>query len=417
MVPCLGEVTVRRNIFNTQSLPPLIPMKAVVFGGAGVIGSYAVQCLAQMNTFSQITIADADEKRAQEIVKTSPKIDFIKVDALDEKSLQKSLDGADVAVNCIGPFYKFAPKIMNVAIKKGVNYVDVCDDYDATETLLDEYQKPAKDAGVTCIVGLGASPGLTNIIAAFGASQMTSVKEVKVFVVRSIEEGGGGAIPYHMMHCFLGKIPIFKNGRFEKAQGLVDGEEYVTLPPPIGQVPVWYFGHPETVTIPRYIKGVQNVCCKGSYLPQYFRDELVKMEALGLTSDKPIMLPGGQSMKPQDFAAGYIRIIRQRALDAEKPVASGGSVLVRVSGDVNGNPMVFELSGSSHMRPGTGTPVAVGAKMLAEGAIKKPGVYAPEGCIPPQNFIMNFMAIEGFGEIWLSTTQKMTAALLAKILK
>ena len=69
------------------------------------------------------------------------------------------------------------------------------------------------------------------------------------------------------------------------------------------------------------------------------------------------------------------------------------------------------------MRPGTGTPVAVGAKMLAEGAVKKPGVYAPEGCIPPQNFIMNFMAIEGFGEIWLSTTQKMTAALFAKILK
>lgn len=392
-------------------------MKVIVFGGAGVIGSFAVQCLARMNTFSHITIADADENRAQAIVKASPKIDFIKTDATDEHSLTKSLEGADVAVNCIGPFYKFAPKIMNAAIKRGVNYVDVCDDYDATETLLDDYQKPAKDAGVTCIVGLGASPGLTNIIAAFGASQMTSVKEVTVFVVRSIEEAGGGAIPYHMMHCFLGKIPIYKNGRFEKAQGLVDGEEYVTLPPPIGQVPVWYFGHPETVTIPRYFKGVQNVCCKGSYLPQYFRDELVKMEALGLVSDKPILLPGGQSMKPLDFAAGYIKVIRQRALDSVKSVPTGGSVLVRVSGDVNGSPIVFELSGSSDMRSGTGTPVAVGAKMLAEGAIKKPGVYAPEGCIPPQQFIMNFMSIEGFGEVWLTTTQKMTAALLAKTLQ
>ena len=392
-------------------------MKAVVFGGAGVVGSYAVQSMARMNTIDTIVVADADEKRAQEIVKTNSKIDFIKVDATDEKSLQKSLDGADVAVNCIGPFYKFAPKIMNAAIQKGVNYVDICDDYDATETLLDDYHQPAKDAGVTCIVGLGASPGLTNIIAAFGASQMTHVKEIKVFVVRSIEEAGGGAIPYHMMHCFLGKIPIYKNGRFEKAQGLVDGEEYVTLPPPVGQIPVWYFGHPETVTLPRYIKGVQNVCCKGSYTPQLFRDELVKMEALGLTSDKPIMLPGGQSMKPQDFAAGYIRVIRQRALDAVKPNQTGGSVLVHVSGDINGNPTVFELSGSSDMRSGTGTPAAVGAKMLAERTIKKPGVYAPEGCIPPQNFIMNFMSIEGFGEVWLTSTQKMTAALLAKTLK
>jgi saccharopine dehydrogenase-like NADP-dependent oxidoreductase len=69
------------------------------------------------------------------------------------------------------------------------------------------------------------------------------------------------------------------------------------------------------------------------------------------------------------------------------------------------------------MRSGTGTPAAVGAKMLAERTIKKPGVYAPEGCIPPQNFIMNFMSIEGFGEVWLTSTQKMTAALLAKTLK
>jgi saccharopine dehydrogenase-like NADP-dependent oxidoreductase len=392
-------------------------MKVVVFGGAGVIGSYAVQCLARMNTFSQITVADADENRAQALVKTNPKIDFIKIDATDEKSLQKALEGADVAVNCIGPFYKYAPKIVKAAIAKGVNYVDVCDDYDATETLLDEYNKPAKDAGVTCIVGLGASPGLTNIIAAFGASQLTNVKEVTVFVVRSIEEGGGGAIPYHMMHCFLGKIPIYKNGRFEKAQGLVDGEEYVTLPAPFGQVPVWYFGHPETVTMPRYFKGVQNVCCKGSYVPQLFRDELVKMEALGLVSDTPIQLPQGQSMKPLDFAAGFIPVIRKRVLEAVKPVLHGGSVMVRVIGDVNGDPMTFELSGASNMREGTATPVAVGAKMLAEGVIKKPGVYAPEGCIPPQAFILNFMAIEGFGEVWLTSTQKMTRDLLAKTMK
>jgi saccharopine dehydrogenase-like NADP-dependent oxidoreductase len=392
-------------------------MKVVVFGGAGVIGSFAVQCLARMNTFSQITIADADDQRAQAVVKTSPKIDFIKTDATDEKSLQKSLEGADVAVNCVGPFYKFAPKIMSAAIKKGIGYVDVCDDWDTTATLLDDYQKQAKDAGVTCIVGLGASPGLTNIIAAFGASQMTSVNDIKIFVVRNIEEGGGGAIPYHMMHCFLGKIPIYRNGAYEKAQALVDGEEYVTLPPPYGQVPVWYFGHPETITLPRYIKGVQNVCCKGSYIPQMFRDEIVKVEALGMVSEKPITLPNGVTMKPIDFAAGWIRAIRQRVLETAKPGPAGGSVLVRITGDVNGSPMVFELAGSSDMRSGTGTPAAVGAKMLVEGSIKKPGVYAPEGCIPPQQFIMNFMSIEGFGEVWLSTTQKMTAALLAKTMQ
>ena len=154
-------------------------MKAVVFGGAGVVGSFAVQCLAKMDTFSNITIADIDETRAKNIVKTNEKIDFIRTDATDDKSILKSLEHADVAVNCVGPFYKFAPRIVKAAITKGINYVDVCDDYDITETLLNDYHKMAQNAGVTCIIGLGASPGLTNMIAAFGAKQLTNVREVK----------------------------------------------------------------------------------------------------------------------------------------------------------------------------------------------------------------------------------------------
>jgi saccharopine dehydrogenase-like NADP-dependent oxidoreductase len=384
-------------------------MKAVVFGGAGVVGSFAVQCLAKMETFSSITIADIDEARAKTIAKASKKIDFVRTDATDDKSLQTSLKDADVAVNCVGPFYKFAPRIMKAAITKGINYVDVCDDYDATLTLLDDYHTMAQKAGVTCIIGLGASPGLTNMIAAFGAKQLTNVREVKVFVARGIEEEAGGAIPYHMMHCWLGKIPIYRNGRFEKAQGLVDGEEYVTFPHPYGQVPCYYFGHPETVTIPRYIKGIQNVCCKGTFFPREFRDALVQIESLGMLSENPVTA-AGTTIKPLDFTAGYINVVRKRIIEQVKTIPSGGTVMVRIAGDLDGEPKTFEFSGRSHMREGTGTPVAVGAKMLAEGEIKSPGVYAPEGCIPPEDFVMNFMALEGFGDVWLTTTQKMTGS-------
>lgn len=384
-------------------------MKAVVFGGAGVVGSFAVQCLAKMDTFSNITIADIDETRAKNIVKTSEKIDFIRTDATDDKSILKSLEHADVAVNCVGPFYKFAPCIVKAAITKGINYVDVCDDYDITETLLNEYHKMAQNAGVTCIIGLGASPGLTNMIAAFGVKQLTNVREVKIFVARGIEEEAGGAIPYHMMHCWLGKIPIYRNGKFEKAQGLVDGEEYVTFPDPYGQVPVYYFGHPETVTIPRYIKGIQNVCCKGTFFPRKFRDALVQIESLGLLSEKPITV-AGTAIKPLDFTAGYINVVRKKIIETVKTSPSGGTVMVHVAGDLDGEPKTFQYAGTSHMREGTGTPVAVGAKMLAEGEIKSPGVYAPEGCIPPEDFVMNFLALEGFGDVWLTTTQKMTGS-------
>ena len=50
---------------------------------------------------------------------------------------------------------------------------------------------------------------------------------------------------------------------------------------------MYYFGHPETVTLPRYIK-VRNVCCKGTFYPSIFRELLLNLEQIGLLSDKEL---------------------------------------------------------------------------------------------------------------------------------
>ncbi len=381
-------------------------MEITVFGGAGVIGSYAVKCLSEMDTFSRIVIADSNEKKAKEICKINNKIDFKKVDATNENNLKSVLKDIDIAINCIGPFYKFSPKILNSVIESGVNYVDVCDDYDATEKLLDNYDKKAKDAGTTCIVGLGASPGLTNIIASFATNQLSSVDSIKIYVTRSIEEEAGEAIPYHMLHCWLGDIPIYKNGRFQKVRGLIDGEEYTRFPEPFGQSAVYYFGHPESITLPRYIKGVKNVCCKGSFFPTEFRNTLLQLQNLGLLSEKPINIKGHE-IKPIDFTAGYLDIFRKKIIEKSGKIPPGGSVMVEVTGKDEDQTKTIRYSGISHMRQGTATPAVIGAKMIAEGNINKPGVNAPEGSIPPEEFIMNFLNIQNIGDAWLTITQKM----------
>jgi hypothetical protein len=40
--------------------------------------------------------------------------------------------------------------------------------------------------------------------------------------------------------------------------------------------------------------------------------------------------------------------------------------------------------------------------------IKSPGAHAPERCISPKEFVMNFLDIEAFGDIWMTFTQKMS---------
>jgi len=62
-------------------------MKIVVLGGSGVIGSYAVKYLSNMDIFSRVLIADSNEKKAKELSKISNKIDFKKIDATDMKKV------------------------------------------------------------------------------------------------------------------------------------------------------------------------------------------------------------------------------------------------------------------------------------------------------------------------------------------
>jgi len=385
-------------------------MKAVVLGGAGVIGSHVVTCLSKTDVFTSVVIGDLNEQRAREIGKKQERIDFISVDATDRTSLTRALQDADVVVNCVGPCYKFAPLILETAIEQGVDYVDVCDDYDTTQTLLDDYHQAARERDVTCIVGLGASPGLTNVIASYAATQLTSVNKVTVYVTRGIAEKAGAAIPYHMLHCWLGPVPVYRHGAFQTARGLVDGEEYVTFPEPFGQAPVYYFGHPETVTIPRYLKDVDNVCCKGTFFPAQFRQALLQAEGLGLLSPTPIDVKG-KEVAPLDFTAAYVSSLGKSMVSRGDSIPSGGAVMVTVAGEKNGQPKIYRFAGTSHMREGTATPAALGATMVATGDIVSPGVHAPEGCVPPRKFINALLEEKLFGDVWLTVTEKISGPL------
>jgi len=385
-------------------------MKAVVLGGAGVIGSHVVQRLSSTDVFSSVHVADVNEQRAREIAAGADILEPQHLDVTDRQSLRKTLADADVAVNCVGPFYRYAPSILEAAIEAGVDYVDVCDDYDTTEAVIDSLHQRAKDVGVTCIVGLGASPGLTNVIAAHAAGMLDEVSDVAIYVTRGIGEQAGAAIPYHMLHCWLGEVPVYRKGQRSMKRGLVDGEQYVTFPEPFGQAPVYYFGHPETVTIPRYIPGVRNACCKGTFFPATFREALLRAESLGLLSETPIDVKG-HDIAPLDFMAAYVSSLGGAMLRKHQDIPPGGAVMVEVAGTRDGEPKTYRYAGTSHMREGTATPAALGAMMIAGGDISSPGVQAPEACVPPQHFLNRMMQENVFGDIWMSTTEKITGEL------
>jgi saccharopine dehydrogenase-like NADP-dependent oxidoreductase len=77
----------------------------------------------------------------------------------------------------IGPFYKYERKVASACIEAGVNYVSICDDYDAAAEFM-ELDEEAKQAGVTAITGVGWTPGTTNVFARLAAEQLDEVDEI-----------------------------------------------------------------------------------------------------------------------------------------------------------------------------------------------------------------------------------------------
>ena len=56
-------------------------------------------------------------------------------------------------------------------------YFDICDDWRPTLELL-ELSDKAKKAGITAIIGIGASPGLTNLMAVLAYNELDEVDEI-----------------------------------------------------------------------------------------------------------------------------------------------------------------------------------------------------------------------------------------------
>jgi len=366
--------------------------KVVVLGGSGAVGSVAVKTLAATDYFSEIIAADLNTGRAKEIAAAFPgKVKAKKIDVLDEPKLRQLFKGADVALNCTGPFYKFVKPILKAAIAEKRNYVDVCDDVDVTLEILDWDAKAKKD-GVSCLIGMGSSPGATNLLAAMASfNLLDETDSIDIFHAHGGEPFEGQGVIGHRFHCMSIDIPMFLDGemkyvKYFEPSGIALRETFEF--PLLGPVPLYPYPHPEQVTIPRFIKCKQ-VTNKGSVLPNEYYELTRDLCGLGLGSKDPVLVKG-KPVVPQEFATAFIIRERERILKETKFGSQRGCVSVIVKGKKDGKARAFRFhlfSGTQALGEGTGIPAAVGAIIMLEGKVSRKGVMPPEGMVKPLDFL------------------------------
>jgi saccharopine dehydrogenase (NAD+, L-lysine-forming) len=362
-------------------------MKALVLGGFGIMGSSAARDLIKSDMVKRVILADkkVDMAKVHESVRTSKKISTQTLDVTDFEALVNAIKGNDVVINTVGPFYKFGAHTIKAAIKAGINYIDICDDYDATREAL-TLDESARKAGVSICIGFGAGPGISNLLAKYAADKLDEVDEIKFLWAAGLNDPVGFSALLHGMHMFTGNVPQYLNGKLVDVPAGSGGEE-VKFVEPTGKAEVYYVGHPEPVTLPRYIKGVKTVVNKGGVLPTWASKMIMEWADRGFLDPEPLKV-GDVAIPPQDFMVALLKSAPKFRKQVEHYTDAPSIVLVK--GKKGGQNITYSYSSGGRQAPGTGIACSIAAQMLCRGDVKVKGVVAPEGALDPKAYFAEF---------------------------
>lgn len=189
-------------------------------------------------------------------------------DLFDKVALRKAISGAALVVLGAGPYNKTAEPVMQACIEKKVPYLDLDDDEESTLTAM-ELDARARKAGVPIFVGCGASPGLTNVMAADAARDMDTVDRIDVCWVT----GDEGPVPYgravldHAIRGYAGPCHTWENGQSVIHQTFLE-TDVVALGNTLGDsYRLYECAHPEAVTMPRRWPGADRIRVLGALDP------------------------------------------------------------------------------------------------------------------------------------------------------
>jgi saccharopine dehydrogenase-like NADP-dependent oxidoreductase len=415
-------------------------MRVVVVGGAGAMGRWTVRDLTESEGVEEVVVADLDGSRAREAAgwaaarsgsNGTAQVSGLALDAADGEALRRAFDGADVVCNCAVHATNLA--VMEACADAGSHYVDLGGLFHTTRRQLALHDRFVA-AGVTAVVGMGGSPGTTNVLAALAGRGLEVVEqvEVRLGVADLAPSGAPVPVPYAigtLLDEFSVPAVTFRDGRLVEVPAMSEQEE-LDFPAPVGRVRVGHSLHSEVATLPRHFadRGIRSVSFKVG-LPAELMDRLGLLTALGLAGTAPVELPGGPvvprellvhcitrtatipgpEVAADDAEAIWVRVRGRRA------GRSGDPALAPRQGAADGSPV--ERLAECVVRPhpdwqagagqlDTGVPPSIVAQFLAAGVIDRPGVLAPEDAVPPEPFLAELAARHM--EVTLVTTERAT---------
>jgi saccharopine dehydrogenase-like NADP-dependent oxidoreductase len=286
--------------------------------------------------------------------------------------------------------YYFNVPVMRAALRARVPYTDLGGLYHGTRKQF-ALDTEFRDAGVPALLGMGSTPGITNVMAGALARRFDAVDGIHVRV-GCIDRTASGPLPVPyaldtVIDEFALEPMVFRGGRAE-AVPPGSGEEAIRFPDPVGEARAFYTLHSEVAMFPRSFPDLSDASFKVAFEPEFTR----KMRFL---------VDLGFASREKRFGDASPREMLLALAGAQAAPAAGAApddcdaLRVDVSGRRDGRlskargEMIVLPHRGWNMAAGsldTGVPLSIAAQMMADKTVAAGGILCPEIAVPPEKF-------------------------------
>jgi saccharopine dehydrogenase (NAD+, L-lysine-forming) len=342
-------------------------LRVAVLGAGGIIAPAIVRDLAESEEVSELALFDIDGERAAAVAEAhgGPAARAAAVDARGDE-LAAALDGIDVLVNAAS--YRVNLDAMRACLVAGCHYVDLGGLYHVTGEQLG-LDADFRSAGLLALLGMGSSPGKTNVMAVRAVRELgTAPERADVLAAgRDLDPPDGPSYPYapRTLVDELTLAPMaLRSGTAVELEPLAEGGGYC-FPEPIGDGETIFTLHSEVRTFPESFG-----CGECSFRLSLAPAVLEQVRALTTVSEEEIE-EASRAAVPSSGQTVSAHVVEAQA---------GGSLVT-----VTAVTRPMEAWGLGGGIVSTAAPAAAAVRLLARGRIAERGALPPERCVDPDD--------------------------------
>ncbi|HET9109459.1 MAG TPA: saccharopine dehydrogenase NADP-binding domain-containing protein [Ktedonobacterales bacterium] len=384
-------------------------MRLVVLGG-GAMGRITVRALAEDERVSEIIVGDMNVAAAERAVAAlsvgREKARVVACDVRDVEATTRLLEGAGAVLNATD--YTFNLEVMRAALAARVSYADLGGLFHMTRR---QYALDGafREAGITAALGIGSTPGITNLLARIAVDGLDRVERLDVRIGCGDARPADASFtpPYSIRtifdECTLEPM-VYRDGTWS-AVAPMSGVEEIEFPAPVGRSAAMYTLHSEVALFPVSFgeRGLREASFKIAF-PPAFLAQLKLLVDLGLASTGLIEARGAKRGSNVRVAPREVMVALLAAQQSATPSSSDAPIepsdcdVLRViaEGTRDGAParLVEEMVVMPYLPWGvgagdidTGTPLAIAGILLASGGAQRTGAHGAELIFDPQTFL------------------------------